>query len=71
MKCDKCNSVSKYGVIYHETGCPNTGHRYDEYSKTWIDVYVCRICGCCCDIGKDCPNIESEIHQEEDGWDYK
>jgi nitrite reductase/ring-hydroxylating ferredoxin subunit len=45
MKCNQCEVAMINGVFCHETGCPNTGKRYDAETETWKRLVECPICG--------------------------
>jgi hypothetical protein len=74
ITCDQCAFASINGVGCHETGCPNSGARFDVESGDWIKQRKCFECGymvdkdepCCVDIDEDVDNaqqidIESEV----------
>src|SRR5947208_3030165 len=54
MHCDSCEMLSINGVACHETGCPNSGARYDRESGEWIKQRKCFDCGCTVDQSDPC-----------------
>ena len=54
IRCNQCKIARIYGVICHETGCPNTNARYDADSGEWIKQRKCFDCGCTVDADESC-----------------
>jgi len=60
VHCDQCQLLSINGTACHETGCPNSGARWDSESG-WIKQRTCFECGftvdaddlCCSAIEED------------------
>lgn len=59
-KCDQCEMLSINGRACHETGCPNSGARWDEANGQWIKQRECRECGCTIDADSNCCQVEEE-----------
>lgn len=60
IKCDSCQMLSIQGVPCHETGCPNSGSRWDAESQSWIKQRECRECGNTVDADDPCCNAPIE-----------
>jgi hypothetical protein len=60
MHCDECEMLSINGVPCHETGCPNSGARWDAETGDWIKQRTCRECGCTVDADDPCCSAEQE-----------
>ena len=54
LRCDQCQMISIQGVACHETGCPNSGARFDDESGEWIKQRKCFECGCTVDAEDPC-----------------
>lgn len=64
MQCDQCEMLTINGVACHETGCPNSGARWDSESEMWVKQRVCFDCGCTVDADDPCCSAE-------EGWAMK
>jgi hypothetical protein len=71
MRCDQCEMLSINGTGCHETGCPNSRSRYDEFTGEWIKQRVCFPCGCtvdaddaCCQSDELLDDVELEESEE-------
>jgi hypothetical protein len=53
IHCDQCEMLSINGAACHETGCPNSGSRWDSESG-WIALRKCFDCGCTVDADDAC-----------------
>lgn len=56
--CDRCVMLMINGVPCHETGCPNSGGRWD--GQKWIRQRYCPTCGCRVDIDDHCCSEDVE-----------
>ena len=54
MRCNQCEAAMINSVFCHETGCPNSGSRYDADSGEWIKQRKCFDCGCTVDADESC-----------------
>lgn len=45
--CDQCQMLSINGVACHETGCPNSGAKWDPENEEWVRYRECRECREC------------------------
>lgn len=71
IRCDQCQMLSINGVPCHETGCPNSGARYDFETDAWVKQRVCFECGCTVDADSPCcsADVESDSLQSSDEYD--
>lgn len=65
LKCDCCEMLSMNGHACHESGCPNSGKRWDAIDGVWIAVRTCPECGCECDADEECCVFQDEDHEPE------
>ena len=42
VHCDQCEMIAINGVACHETGCPNSGSRWDRETQDWVLQRECR-----------------------------
>ena len=63
MNCDRCQALMINGVFCHETGCSNTGSRFDEESGDWIKQRECFECGCRVDADDPCCSVPCEEYE--------
>lgn len=54
LYCDQCELLMINGVACHETGCPNSGARWDKDGRRWARQRVCFECGCTVDADAPC-----------------
>jgi hypothetical protein len=54
IHCDQCELLMINGVACHETGCPNSGARWDKDGREWVRQRVCFECGCTVDADEPC-----------------
>lgn len=72
MKCDQCEALMINGVFCHETGCPNSGKKWDMFEERWVSVRYCSDCDselldgerCTCGDGPDL-NAEGQEERNE------
>jgi hypothetical protein len=58
ISCDQCILARIQGQVCHETGCPNSGARWD--GEQWIRQRECFECGCTVDRDDPCCSTEDE-----------
>jgi hypothetical protein len=56
ISCDRCSMLAINGTACHETGCPNSGKRWED--GEWVKYIECRECGCDVRKGDECCNGE-------------
>lgn len=64
ITCNQCELLAINGIACHETGCPNTGSRWDAESREWIKQRKCFDCGCTVDADESCCSGEPSDTEE-------
>lgn len=65
LGCDQCQMMSIQGVPCHETGCPNSGARWDEDRGDWVRQRECRECGSTVDADDPCCSATMDEWEEQ------
>ena len=58
VKCDQCNLLMIQHVLCHETGCPNSGARWED--EIWVKYRKCFYCGYDYPEGETCDCTSEE-----------
>lgn len=61
ITCDSCRLLSINGIVCHETGCPNSGSRWDGQTREWVKQRKCFDCGYMVDIDDPCCQATEEL----------
>jgi hypothetical protein len=69
VSCDQCSALMINGVFCHETGCPNSGARFDAESGDWVKQRKCFDCGCTVDADDPCCSASQDDGADtEEAW---
>lgn len=63
VRCDQCSALMINGVFCHETGCPNSGAKYED--GEWVKCRDCFDCGLPVRVGEGCDCMEQFAEDPE------